>query len=122
MINNIVVIGLTILFSYKASIYVLIFAVIAGQLCHSLILTIPSSKKLNGCLWNRIIGREEKLLLKMALPIMLGNGVMAISMIIDKYLASSMDTLHAKITLPLFLLSLTTIVALPFDATGTSSP
>lgn len=89
MACNITVITMILLFwRQNSSIFVLMWATVIGQFIMILVLIVPSRVYIKH---DRIDHKSEKPvieLIKLSLPIMLGNGVLAVNSMIDRYLAS----------------------------------
>lgn len=88
IINNLLVIGITMILSANKSIFVLMLAVIIGQMGQVILVGIPASRFLPGLFSAKIDKGYNKILFKMALPIVIGNGVLAINSAIDRLLAT----------------------------------
>lgn len=89
--NNIVVVALIALLSRQHTIYGLMIIVIAAQMVQLLVLGVPVFRSVH-IRW-KVPGfdAETRLLLKMSVPLMVGNSVLAIHTIIDKAIASSLE-------------------------------
>ena len=88
---NIVVVVLTIVFGSSKDMHLLSWIVVGGLACNVLVITVSSRKvirfKYTPGIWNV----ETRELVKLALPIILGNSVVQLNNIVDKALASGLS-------------------------------
>lgn len=89
--NNIVVVVLIALQSKQHTIYGLMIIVIIAQLVQILVLGVPIFQSVHIRWKAPCFDAEIRLLLKMSVPLMVGNSVLAIHTIIDKAIASSLE-------------------------------
>lgn len=120
IINNIVIIALTLSFGKSHDIEVLTYIVLVGLLINVAFLWIPSRHfygKLNKIVLNRVDINE---LIRLATPIVIGNSVIQINTIVDKALGSTLEsgslsaltyagTINALVT-GVFITSLSTVL------------
>lgn len=120
VLNNLFIISMTLLFGKNQSVDFLTWIVVGGLFIQVVTLLSFTKKRFNYRFDTKIIDSDIKKMLKLSIPILLGNSVVQLSTIVDKILASKLmegavsslsytNSLNSVVT-SVFIVSLSTVL------------